>query len=214
MQKASICLIVENDYYGTTQWFETIGFKVEPKEIVFLEEKAEPTKNVMLIGDIEVELLVAFKPNCDKRLIEYFKPIATQTIEVTNQLTDLGINTELFALATNDYICILNPFVFLQNNWLTELMYYHHNIEKSGMVSILNDFENLTYSALLATESEALISVFIPNNYMLEPNGVFLITKNSLPNTSTTNIQRTYLKEEYKNFYIPSQTCILLSQKH
>ncbi len=139
--------------------FESIGFAIKEKEVDWILEDA-PTEYIKTVGDIEVELFVADLTSED-RIRNYFNEIATNCIQfIPSETTMAKVYNNLVRRATGDYVCFIPSGLFLQGNWLTELMYYYKNIAKSGVVSVLYDTKEAELISLLSCDNESLIKVF------------------------------------------------------
>jgi hypothetical protein len=68
----------------------------------------------------------------------------------------------LLRKSTGDYVCIIPSGLFLQENWLTELIYYYKNIAKSGVVSVVDDTKSAELVSFLSSDTETMVNVFSP----------------------------------------------------
>ena len=223
MKKVSICYIAKNDYWSTIYSFERSGFAIV-EEIGEYVIKDAPTKYIKVVGNVEVELLVAFTPKTDWRLKDYFSKLTLLTIDFEIEVNDAVAHNGLFKKATNDYICILNDNIFLQEHWLTELIYYYENIHNSGVVSICDNFCSVKYLPLISTEKEILVNVFLPDNNMVHSNSVSLFLREylnyigcfdqsaELYGNELNQLQLRFIAMGYHNYYIPNQTCLVLKE--
>jgi len=221
MKKASICLLLSNNYVGTVYSFEKSGFKIVEKESEFVVKDA-PKEYIKVIGNEQVELLVAYRKHSDARTIEYFKNIADECIELESDDNDATAYNKLFIKAKHEYVCIMQPDVFLQEHWLTELMHSHEIIDNSGVVSIPNNLDNVAFSPLLDYSKENFINVFIPNNNLVNKNGVCLFLRQYLyligafdesvilDGNELNQFQMRCTAKGFNNYYIPSQSCIII----
>jgi hypothetical protein len=223
MNKVTICLIVHDEYLFTTHQLENLGLKVCPKEEEFLSQER---KHVNQIYNVQVELLVAIKQSTktDKRFNDYFINIvnADYLVEVPITESDGAIYNKLFKQATCDYVCIINQHVYLQKHWLTELLYHHKNIENSGVVSITDSTIDCDYSPLLSLENDIFINAFVPENHYVYNNGVCLFLRQHLFLVGAFDESPELYKHElvnyqlrcfalgYTNYYIPTQSCVIL----
>ncbi len=160
MNKISICYIAQGNYWSAVHSFESIGFAIKEKEVDWIEKDA-PKEYIKTIGDIEIELLIA-DFIFDVRTIDYFNNIATHYMPIEYGVTMAKAYNDLLRLATGDYICIIPSGLFLQGNWLTELIYYYKNIAKSGIASIVYDTKEAELISLLCNDNENLMKVFSP----------------------------------------------------
>lgn len=203
--------------------FERNGFAIVEDICDFIVKDA-PKKYIKVVGNVEVELLVAFTPKTDWRLKDYFSKLTSLTIEFETEVSDAVAYNGLFKKANNDYICILNDNVFLQDHWLTELIYHYKNIQKSGVVSICDNFCGVEYRPLISIENEKFINVFLPNNNMVRNNSVSFFLKEylyyigcfdesiNLYGNELNQLQLRFLNIGYHNYYIPSQTCLFIEE--
>lgn len=231
MNKVSVCIMLNDDYYGTIYSFEKSGFAViEKKSETFVKD--EPKKYVNVIGVFEVELLVFATPKTDKRLLEYFVKIANVIDEYSAPVKDATAYNNLFKKAQSEYICIFNPYVFLQQHWLIELIYYHSTISKSGVVGICTDFADVEFVPKLSPlpqhpqaenqrDTETFVNVFVPTNNLINDAGVCLFLREHLFYVGAFDESELLYKNELNqfqlrslalgltNYYIPTQTCLI-----
>jgi hypothetical protein len=222
MKKVSICYIAKNDYWSAIYSFERIGFAIveEVGEFIINEEKEK--KYIKVIGNVEVELLVAFLPTTDLRLVDYFSKLTLLTETHQTEVSDAIAYNGLFKKANHDYICLLNDNVFLQEHWLTELIYHYENIHNSGIVSICDNFTDVNFLPTLTIEKETLTNVFIPTNNMVKGNSVSIFLKEylnyigcfdqsvELYGNELNQLQLRFVASGYINYYIPTQTALVL----
>jgi len=224
MNKVSICLLVKGDYASTVYSFERSGFAVVPKEVVFINKDA-PKEFINVINDIEVELIVGITNGCDQRLIDYFKPLANKLIEFNYDVNDAMAYNEMFRSCNEKYICIFKPYVFLQTHWLNELIYYNNIVEKQGVVSIPDNFNNVSYLPLVSTDNETFVNVIIPKDNLVNQSGVCLFLKEYLFYVGAFDESQALVGHElnqfqlrcialgFNNFYIPNQSCLIINKK-
>jgi hypothetical protein len=123
----------------------------------------------------------------------------------------------------NDFICIIPPGIYLQVNWLEELMYFYKNIDLSGVVGILDSFENTSISPLPSNDLEFMQQIFEPNSNVIE--GLMFFSKKklsligALDNNNELSLQESFaqfmLRVKYSglfNYYIPTLICVLCKQ--
>lgn len=224
MNKVSICILIKGDYASTVYSFERSGFRVVEKEVVFINKDA-PKEYINVINDVEVELIVGIKNGCDKRLVDYFNPIANKLFEFTDDKNDATCYNEMFRCCNEKYICILNSYVFLQSHWLSELIYHNDVVDKQGVVGIADNFNELIYLPLLLKNSENFLNVFIPKDNILNQYGVCLFLKEylfyvgafdenqSLAGHELSQFQLRCIALGFNNFYIPNQSCLIINKK-
>lgn len=216
--RASIIYLAQGNYWSSRHSFESIGFAIKEKEVEFVIKDA-PKEYIKTIGESEVELFVIDLTG-DQRTTDYFKQIATEVV-VSSELVSQTYNS-VFRKATYEYVCIIPTGLFLQRDWLTELYYYYVNINKSGVIGIANDLEELDVLPM-------------PNNELLEFINVFVSKTNLISGLSFFDRQHLYLVGAFDeglqfhgneinqfalrcmglgfyNYYIPSKTCVFLSE--
>ncbi len=160
MNKISICFIAQGNYHSTIHSFESTGFAIKKKEVDWIEKDA-PIEYIKTVGDIEVELFVADFIR-DGRTRDYFNAVATYCMPIESGIKMSKVYNDLIRMATGDYVCIIPSGLFLQENWLTELIYYYKNIAKSGVVSVVDDSSSAELISFLSTDTENMINVFLP----------------------------------------------------
>ncbi len=232
MKKVSVCIYLNKDYGGTIYSFEKCGFDRIKKESDFVIEDT-PIEYLNVIDGIEIELLVAYTKDTDNRLIDYFNAISDRMIEVTNDdkyndvVSDAMAYNRLFLKANCDFICILKPYVFLANNWLVELMFYHETINNSGVISICSKLSNLDYLPLPTKEIESLQRIFIPKDNLVNPNGICFFLRQHLflvgafdesvkfiQGDEINQFQIRSTNNWLYNYYIPTQSCIVIQAQN
>lgn len=223
MNKVSVCILIRGDYASTVYSFERSGFAIVQKEVVFVVKDA-PKEYIKVIDETEVELLVGIVDGCDKRLVEYFTPLADKLIMFDGGTNDAKAYNELFRHCNGKYICILNTKVFLQTHWLNELIYYNNNVLKQGVVGIANNFSNLDYLPLLSNDNETFTKVFIPKDNLVNQQGVLFFLKEylfyvgafdenqTLYWNAINQFQLRCLAMGLHNYYIPNQTCLIVDE--
>jgi len=223
MNKVSICYVAKNDYWSTVYSFERSGFAIVEEITEFIVKDA-PKSYISVVGNVEVELLVAFTPETDLRLKDYFSKLTVQIVDYDNQVSDAVAYNSLFNKANNEYICIFNDNVFLQEHWLTELIYYYEYIQNSGVVSVCDNFSEVKFLPLLSKENETFQNVFIPDNNIVHSNSVCIFSKqylhtvgyfdNSLElhGNELNQLQLRFTAMGYHNYYIPNQSCLILAE--
>jgi hypothetical protein len=232
MKKVSICLVLNNrDYWGTIYSFESTGFAIVEKKGEIIIKNA-PIEYIKVIDNVEVELLIGYTDTIDKRLLEYFKPIATNIIEIKHKdgvvgaVSDAQSYNELFKLAQNEYICILKPYVTLQKHWLIELIHYYTTIDKSGIIGICPKFSNVNLVPLPSNQLETLTSVIVPQDNLVNCNGVMFFLREYLyfvgaldesclfvGGAEFMQLQKRFFALGYNNYYIPTQSCIISKER-
>jgi len=84
----------------------------------------------------DIELLVLDNGSTDKRTIEYGKKVSTKHVSLPKNIGVASGYNILFKMATGDYICTIGNDIYLQKNWLKDLLYYAESIKKSGVSGI------------------------------------------------------------------------------
>lgn len=228
MKKVTICLILKNDCHKTIYSFERTGFKIIEKKAEFIVKDA-PKEYIKVIDNVEIELLVAYSDTTDKRLIDYFKPIASEIIYIENNdgvvgsTTDAQMYNSLLCKATSEYICLFKPNVFFQTHWLTELIYYYENVGKSGIISIPSNFNDVDFLPLATPDNEKFVNVFLPKEKIIKPNSPIFFRKEYLflvggfdesvefiTGDEIIQLQLRYIATGYTNYYIPTQSCLII----
>lgn len=230
MNKVSVCLLLNNDYWGTIYSFERSGFAIVEKKGEFIIKDA-PKEYIKVVGDVEVELLVAYTNNSDARLVEHFKPLATIMVEVKAIKNGIvGINdakayNELFRLAQQEYVCVMKPYVFLQQHWLTELIHLYAEVDKSGVIGVCPKFTSVDYAPLPSKELEAFTNVFLPKDNAINCNGILFFLREYLyligaldenqlfvGATEFMQLQKRFFAMGYNNYYVPTQACLIAKE--
>lgn len=231
MKRVSVCIILNADYNGTIYSFEKCSFERIKRETEFIIEDA-PIEYINTIYGVEVELLVAYTKESDSQLIEFFTPLANQMVEVinedkyTNTVSDAVAYNRLFSKASCEFICIFKPYVFLSKNWLIELIYYHENTKNSGVISVCSSLNNIELISLPTKEIESFQMVFMPNNNLVNPNGICLFLRQHLFLIGAFDESVKFIRGDeinqfqiratnnwLYNYYIPTQSCIILNHQ-
>ncbi len=231
MKKVSLCLILKNDCHKTIYSFERSGFKIIEKKSEFIIKDA-PKEYIKVIDNVEIELLVAYSDTTDKRLIDYFTPIASQIIYVENKdgivgsTSDAQMYNNLLSIASNEFICLFKPIVFFQTHWLTELIYYYETVGKSGIISIPSSFSDVEFLPLSTPDNECFVNVFIPKEKIIKPNNTLFFLKEYLfvvgaldesvlftDGDELIQLQLRYIALGYINYYIPNQSCLIIDNQ-
>lgn len=229
MKKVSICIILNNDYWGTIYSFERSGFTIVEKKGDWVV-KGAPKEYMKVVDNTEVELLVAYTKNSNLALVEHFKELATHLIQVDILNNDVGCfndakaYNQLFKLAQHEYVCILKPYVFLQQHWLTELIHYYEDVANSGVIGVCPNFANVQYEPLPSKELDRFVNVFLPNENVIKTNGILFFLKEYLyfigaldentlfvGGTEFVQLQKRFSVMGYNNFYIPTQSCLVIN---
>jgi hypothetical protein len=230
MKKVSVCMLLNNDYWGTIYSLERSGFAIVEKKGDWVV-KGAPKEYMKVIDNVEVELLVAYTKNSDLALVEHFKELATHLIEIESVKNGVyGINdakayNQLFKLAQHEYVCVLKPYIFPQQHWLIELIHYYEDVDKSGIIGVCPNFANVQYAPLPSKELDRFVTLFLPNDNVVNPNGILFFLKEYLyligaldentllvGGTEFIQLQKRFSAMGYNNFYIPTQSCLIINQ--
>ncbi len=185
----SVFLICNNDYWLTMYAIENMLKKS---------------------SGVELELLVIVNGE-DKRITKYLSEIIESkkylnliTIGVVEDKEDLK---ELFEEAKGEYICIFQPYIIVNQNWLMDLVYYNYNIQNSGLTAIYYGINSNKFKPLL-TSNDDFINVWQPRENIVQ--GVVLFKKLLLQENiyNEYNIMDYFIKNNYLNYYITSQNSI------
>ena len=93
----------------------------------------------------------------DKRIKEIDFLLEPLELSISAALNELLRKTE------TELVCFLPTNLYLDKNWLTEMVKYHSIIDRTGL-SVINDLKKGYYSHVL-NENGDLDSVIIPNSY-------------------------------------------------
>lgn len=216
--KTSIIYLAQGNYWASRHSFESIGFAIKEKEVEFVIKDA-PKEYVKTVGETEVELFV-IDTTGDKRTKEYFDKIATEVF-VSDYITSNVFNS-VFRKATFDYVCIIPTGLFVQENWLTELYYYYINVNKSGLIGISSDLDSLDILPMPNNELLEFINVFVSKNNLISGlsffNRQYLYLVGAFDESLQLNgneinqFALRFMGLGYYNYYIPSTTCVFLSE--
>lgn len=222
-ESTSLVLLVKGNYATVIYAFENIGFNQIEKESEFTG-LTEPIKFINVVESIKVELIIGFFNDCDERLIAYFEPLANKILRFDKKTSDAKAYNELFRQSTTDNICILRSNVYLQKNWLLEMLFYNKNIANSGIVSITSSFLNAEYLPLLSIE-EKFINVFMGIDVSINDDEILFFKRQLLFLVGALDESEDIKGYEFLqfqirayhlglvNYYIPSQTSIILHSK-
>lgn len=185
----SICLICNNDYWLTMYAIQNLLKNSE---------------------GVEIELLVIVNGE-DKRIIEYLSKIIESKLYLN--LLSLGFVEdkedlkELFTEAKGEYICLFQPYILVNQNWLIDLVYHNYNIQSSGLTAIYYGINSNKFKPLL-TSNDDFINVWQPRENIVQ--GVVLFKKEALKESIyyEYNIMDYFIKNNYINYYIASQNSI------
>ena len=166
MSKVSLVVLVKDDYPSNIFSFESSGFTKSIREEEFYVKEEQKTI-ISTINGIEIELVVGILSDTDERAWNYFNELADVLFYLDKTKSDAEAYNLLFKQCTSPYVCIYNFNVFLEKDWLTELLFFAENIDKSGVVGISNSVLDSYYLPLMDKEQEKLVNVFIPENEIM-----------------------------------------------
>lgn len=159
---------------------------------------------------VELELLAIVNGE-DKRITEYLSTI----IESKKYLNLLSVGfvenesnlEKLFIEAKGEYICLFKPYIIVNQNWLLDLVYYNYNIQNSGLTGIYYGINDNKFKPLIS-HNDDFINVWQPKQNIVS--GVVLFKKELLkkPMYQEQDIVDFFIKNNYLNYYIPSQNSI------
>jgi hypothetical protein len=214
MEKVSLCYIAQGSCFRAIHSFQSLGFAIKEKEVEFIVKDA-PKQYIKTVGDIEVELFVIDRTN-DEKTAEYFTPIATN---LTSKDVPLAcLLNDVIRMATGDYVCIIPTGIFLQNDWLIDLIFYFKNIDNVGVVGISDKINNLSFLPTPSKDTEELTNVLIGDNDCIE--GLFFTNRQHFYLVGAFDQDPKLEGEEFNqfcvrakkmgmiNFYVPSNNCI------
>lgn len=221
MNKVSLCLILDKTHHQTIYCFEQTGFTIVEKEEDIIKIN-EPKQYAYKIYGVEVELIIGYTQHTSKTTIEYFKPFANELIDVSG-LTKYEAYNYLFSKATLDLVCVYALDIILQKNWLLELVFYTQAVNKSGIVSICSELNGLNCYSLIGKDEEVFHSVYMPSSEVITNESLYIFyrqylyliggfdTENDLYGNEFAHLQLRYSYEYFNNYYIPTQSAILLN---
>ena len=211
MKKVSIILLANEDYLKNRYCYETALSKIEAIEIQ------------LLVGNLNSD-------NTDKSA-EFFKLKINDKDELTpneftndygykwypKEISETKVANDLMRFATGEYICILKPTTLLDEHWLSDLIHYYESVDRSGVISISDGFENLSYLPLIS-EGDKFVNVMQPDvswikdlcffkREFLNHVGCFDEEIENYDNALKQLCLR-FTALGYNNYYIPSQTCV------
>lgn len=215
----SIVYLIQDDIKKSQYFFESNGYKKQIKDEEFVSS-IEP-KLINTICNLEVEIIVGIRSS---QLIdessEIINSIADKVFIIGDAITEGEAYNTLFKNCSKKFICILKEHFFLEKEWLQDLLLYHNNISKSGVVSIASDFMSCEFTPMLCSNEENMISVFCPQNEILEVVGAYLFerellyivgafeSKAEMNGYEFIQWQMRCTRIGYHNFYIPTQSCL------
>ena len=217
MKKVSVIFSAQVSYWFARKSFESIGFTIKEKLTEFIMPDA-PKEYIKTIGDLEIELFVIDHTD-DNRANDYFNEIATNVTKKKGNLAELY--NSVFKMATGEYVCIIPSGVFLQPNWLIELVYHYCNIEKSGVIGVISDFNECDFLPLLSSDGEKQISVVSPKDNLIE--GLVFFNRQHLylvgafdesvclSGNEINQFSLRCIALGFYNYYVPTDVCVIIS---
>ena len=189
MKKVSICLL-SIDRYWLTKY--TLG------------------KILNNSGVEEIELLVLDNGSTDTRTIEYISSIADVHIQEPKNIgVSAGFN-KLLRKATGDYICLIDNDILLNDNWLSNMIYWHSKFTHSGIVAIhcvldKGDFVDGVYQR----RDNSVYSTRLFHKTFLDKVGGFNESIGMYGGEDSELCFRAHMAK-LKNFYVPNDSSIHL----
>lgn len=220
----SIVYYLEENTKFNPFFFGQIGYKKVLEEQEFVTK--EPVeKYINTICGLQVEIIIGVKTSIifDEESQWVFE-LADRVFTIGDNRTNADAYNLLFQNCSNDFVCVLKNHFFTEPNWLQELIYFQKNIAKSGVVSIASNFLSCEFIPMLSTNEENMIGVFLPKDEAMEVVGAYLFDKQLLflvgafDNTDLLNgyeflqWQMRCTRLGFHNFYIPTQSCIQVSE--
>lgn len=212
MKKIALVYIAQNSLKFAINSFEALGvyLREDKPEIVFENDFKTYTT---VVNDLPIELFIVDQVY-DNDLVEYFKPFTKSIIK--NETLAKSLN-QILSNVQSDYLCIIPSGLYLDRNWLIDLIYYYSNVKKSGIIGIVNDFKQTQILPLPSSDSESFIHVVCPNDNLI--NGLTFFSLDTLfllggfddsLNLKNNEINQYCLRATAKglnNYYIASQCC-------
>lgn len=176
---------------------------------------------------IEVEILIV-NNTFDGKISEFLQNIVTTSKfeNVVGVVEDEEMNSnfavaynKLIAEARAEYICIFDASAIVCKNWLYDLLYFHSTISKAGIAAI-SEFNSPKLFSPLMDNNDEMVNVWKPKE--LYANGVLLFKKEIMKqagcfNETSEEFLKLFSKQVsgtgHEVFYVPGQSCILVSQK-
>lgn len=219
---ATLCLLVGGDYATYIHSFEALGIEKRQIEDELILSDADKEYGYF-VDDVRVEFAIGVMYGCDSRIADYFRKLSDCVILFEKDISQAKAYNELFRSCKTDWVCVLQPNVFVKRLWLTDLIFYAENIAKTGAVSISDYLSECKFLPMLCTEDELTINVFIPDSNTLDPRGITLFTRQNLyfvgafteeSDLKDCEIQHWQLRAlnvGLTNYYIPTHTCLISS---
>ena len=176
---------------------------------------------------VELELLVLDNGSKDKRIVEYLSGLIKRkiysnllTVGIIEEKENIGVAkgfNKLFKEAKGDYICTVGNDILVDENWLSDLVYYNKTIQKSGLTSIYCLLDKGQLTPKLSNE-DTLINVWQNKNNLVY--GVTLFNKEifkevgyfderlGLYGCEDSQFAWRLSMLGYENYYIPGQSSI------
>ena len=161
----------------------------------------------------ELELLIRDKTK-DERITEYFSGLSKQHENVLAVLVDDEDDDcefeRLFKEATGEYILIYptDEVVFIENDYITELIYHICNIEKSGVLSIKSSTNGLNLVPLLMNLNDGFKHVWKNTKNTINKNDLKFFRKELLEKVNDISmISQELSSSGYHNYYLPNKNC-------
>jgi hypothetical protein len=224
MKKVSICILFDNSitYWQCLFFIERIGYEIVEKKGDFVRTNL-PKEYIKTIYGTEIEVIAGCYNDTQKEVVDFAKTLTNNVIDVTG-ITKYEAYNKLFTFCNHEYICVLSTNVFPQKNWLTEILFYYETVKNSGIVSICADISNAKCVSLVSNEEEHFLNVVIPEDNLIRNQSLYVFkreylnlvgcyeTKLHLFGNEFIHLQLRYFYMLYNNYYIPTQSVLLLDK--
>ena len=176
---------------------------------------------------VELELLVLDNGSKDKRMVEYLSGVIKQkkysnliTVGIIEEKENVGVAkgfNKLFKECKGDYICLVGNDILVNENWLSDLVYYNKSIIKSGLTSIYCLLDKGQLTSKLSNEDN-LMNVWQNENNLVY--GITLFNKDifqeigyfdeslGLYGCEDSQFAWRLTMLGYHNYYVPGQSSI------
>lgn len=176
---------------------------------------------------VELELLVLDNGSEDKRIIEYLSTLINQkrysnllTVGIIEEKWNIGVAkgfNKLFKECKGDHICLVGNDILVNENWLSDLVYYNKSVLKSGLTSIYCLLDKGQLTAKLSNDDN-LINVWQNQNNLVY--GITLFNRDifkeigcfdeslGLYGCEDSQFAWRLTMLGYQNYYVPGQSSI------
>lgn len=223
-QKADVtlCLLVGRDYATHIHSFEALGVekRLIEDELVLSDYEKEYG---YFVDNIQVNIIVALMNGCDSRIADYFSRITDDILVFKEGVSEGTAYNEMFRRVDTEWVCIIQPNVFVKRFWLSDLIFYGKIIPRSGAIGFSENLNDSKFLPMLSTEDEIVINVFIPDSNTLDTRGIWLFNKQNLYFVGAFSEEKELLGMEIThwqlralaigltNYYIPTHSCLIVS---